>query len=164
VGICYNRNMNIKKPKQIDGCEHWLCPCCKEWKTSDGFPKATRARNGLSSYCRKCHAFLCKTTVDKINKRRLNREYARRARKADPEKFRARGRANSKKVVAANGPAYRAYKKLHSEINKGNIEKPTRCSSCNRKHKLTAHHEDYSKPLDVEWLCYECHGKRHWKD
>lgn len=29
--------------------------------------------------------------------------------------------------------------------------------------KLQMHHEDYSKPLDVNFLCTSCHGKRHWK-
>jgi hypothetical protein len=103
-------------------------------------------------------------TCDKINKRRLCREHMRRARKANPEKFRARGRVNSKRIIDENGPAYKAYKILHSELKKGNITKPIRCSECNRKHKITAHHEDYNKPLVVIWLCYECHGRRHWKD
>jgi hypothetical protein len=26
---------------------------------------------------------------------------------------------------------------------------------------LEAHHEDYSKPLEVDWLCPDCHGARH---
>lgn len=29
------------------------------------------------------------------------------------------------------------------------------------RYSLVAHHEDYLKPLGVEWLCYRCHGKRH---
>ncbi len=86
----------------------------------------------------------------------------RKVRKIDPEKFRARERVASRKRV--KGAAHKAYKKLHSEVKKGNIVKPARCEECNKKHKLTAHHEDYNKPLDVEWLCYECHGRLSWKD
>lgn len=26
-----------------------------------------------------------------------------------------------------------------------------------------AHHEDYSKPLEVTWLCHRCHNARHGK-
>lgn len=36
--------------------------------------------------------------------------------------------------------------------------KPDLCEGCNKEKKLTGHHKDYSKPLEVEWLCYECHG------
>jgi hypothetical protein len=27
--------------------------------------------------------------------------------------------------------------------------------------KVHAHHEDYSRPLDVTWLCQKCHVQRH---
>ncbi len=30
------------------------------------------------------------------------------------------------------------------------------CSDCGET-KVEAHHEDYSKPLDVEWLCKKHH-------
>lgn len=26
---------------------------------------------------------------------------------------------------------------------------------------MQGHHPDYSKPLEVEWLCPRCHGARH---
>ncbi|MCK5601035.1 hypothetical protein KAR91_04145 [Candidatus Pacearchaeota archaeon] len=156
--------MRTKKTKLIDGCRYWQCPSCKKWKLSSQFFGDKRSSNGLTSRCKICHTRTSLDTCDKINKRRINREYARRARKADPEKFKARSRENSKRAVKENGPAYRAYRFLHNALRRGEIEKPLRCEKCNRKHKLTAHHEDYSKPLEVEWLCYECHGQRHWKD
>lgn len=53
----------------------------------------------------------------------------------------------------------RARKKLNIEIEYGRIVRPTRCERCKRKSQqpIEAHHEDYSRPLDVEWLCFTCH-------
>jgi len=54
--------------------------------------------------------------------------------------------------------AYRAKKS-------GKILAKSACEDCDKPSgKLQMHHEDYSKPLDVVFLCTECHGKRHWKD
>jgi hypothetical protein len=45
----------------------------------------------------------------------------------------------------------------------GKIVPPSKCESCGREVKLHAHHEDYSKPLDVKWLCRPCHNKLHFE-
>ena|SRR3990167_3733054 len=38
-----------------------------------------------------------------------------------------------------------------------------RCRDCSRV-KTEAHHEDYSKPLEVTWLCRRHHNKQHEKN
>lgn len=39
---------------------------------------------------------------------------------------------------------------------------PDACEDCGRDdERLTVHHTDYSQPLEIEWLCTTCHGKRH---
>lgn len=39
---------------------------------------------------------------------------------------------------------------------------PLPCAVCGAK-KVQAHHHDYSRPLDVEWLCFACHQAAHGK-
>lgn len=47
--------------------------------------------------------------------------------------------------------------KLKYEIKMGRIIRPDTCSVCKEKKKIEAHHEDYDKPLDVVWVCRQCH-------
>lgn len=61
----------------------------------------------------------------------------------------------------AHGIVYRALKA-------GILKRPERCEDCGQPPSKTArplhgHHESYSKPLEVNWLCYGCHSKRHYK-
>lgn len=54
---------------------------------------------------------------------------------------------------------------LGNAVRDGRVEKPKECSDCGkapqRRHHLQGHHEDYSKPLEVVWLCVDCHRNRH---
>ncbi|MBW7392000.1 hypothetical protein [Escherichia coli] len=46
-------------------------------------------------------------------------------------------------------------------IKSGKLCRPTTCQKCNSKCHPDAHHCDYSKPLEVMWLCKACHVEWH---
>lgn len=52
-----------------------------------------------------------------------------------------------------------ARKAVSRAIEAGTL-KPEPCQKCG-KPKAQAHHPDYARPLDVEWLCPKCHSQLH---
>ena len=63
----------------------------------------------------------------------------------------------------AKNPGKRAvYQMVAAELRAGRMTKPAECSHCGlTPSRIDGHHEDYSKPLEVTWLCRECHWRRH---
>ena len=56
----------------------------------------------------------------------------------------------------------KAHRLLENALKEGDIIKADQCSECKRKNiRLSGHHEDYLKPLEVVWLCSSCHKLRH---
>lgn len=56
-----------------------------------------------------------------------------------------------------------AHVKLNNAIRDGKVIKPISCQKCNRNTRISGHHNDYSKPLEVIWLCSSCHKLLHAK-
>lgn len=57
---------------------------------------------------------------------------------------------------------------LEEAIERGIVVRKTHCEECDDsgqfkdgRSKIQAHHPDYNKPLDVQWLCQKCHHKWH---
>jgi hypothetical protein len=72
----------------------------------------------------------------------------------------------SKIFWAKRNPVKRAaHVILGNAVRNGTIEKPCKCQRCglipeNKRH-IHAHHHDYAKPLDVQWICVWCHIEEH---
>lgn len=53
----------------------------------------------------------------------------------------------------------RAHHAVANAIITGRLMRPCACSCCEGPGRIEAHHDDYSKPLDVTWLCKKCHSQ-----
>jgi len=53
----------------------------------------------------------------------------------------------------------RASQKLRDAVRQGKIKRQP-CEKCHEPN-ADGHHDDYSKPLDVRWLCRKCHAQHH---
>lgn len=60
-----------------------------------------------------------------------------------------------------NPEKYKARVILRNAVNQALIFKPEICDNCCEVKLLEGHHHNYSKPLDVEWLCKSCHLEVH---
>lgn len=54
-----------------------------------------------------------------------------------------------------------ARKAVYQALQVGTLVRPDRCSGCGKLGKPQAHHPDYSRKLDVRWLCARCHKLVH---
>ena len=117
---------------------------------------------------------LARVMADPEAERERQRRYAAKWKENNPEGAResirtrnARRREKTREWMRANadGPKLKANSLLNSAVRRGKIVKPSVCSDCKQdtpRRRLHGHHEDYSKPYDVVWLCAACHGKRHY--
>lgn len=65
---------------------------------------------------------------------------------------------NPKSIAAFR---YRARLLLREAVRKEVVTPPKCCERCDKERTLQGHHNDYSNPLEVEWLCSECHRTWH---
>lgn len=131
-----------------------VCLDCKKDKPAGEFYAHSEMANGHVNVCKECHKLRMK------NRRRTNprvQEYDRvRSKKADRlEKF----KEYSKRWRAKNPQAYQAHNAVNNAVRDGRLKKLP-CEFCGRE-DVHAHHKDYSKPLEVIWLCPKCHHRLH---
>ncbi|MCE3086595.1 hypothetical protein LXE06_06140 [Yersinia enterocolitica] len=76
-----------------------------------------------------------------------------------------KGRIAAKKAEVNYSNNHRERKLAHwavrRAIKKGKLERIDSCESCRSPCHPQAHHCDYTKPLEVMWLCQSCHVEWH---
>jgi hypothetical protein len=128
--------------------------CSHGHKTSEVgfFRKATG-----QTVCKACNAIWNKNKYSDLNKKVKyllhQKEYNERV-KNDPE-YKAYKRYHSFKTRMKYPEKYKAGLIYHKALYSGKIKRQP-CEICGNP-KSEGHHTDYSKPLDVKWLCLKHH-------
>jgi hypothetical protein len=111
--------------------------------------------NGYLNKCKEC----VKKRVTKHRDANIERirEYDMKRFRENPER-KKQARYNVTKFRKENPEKYAAQTAVGNAIRDGKLEKQM-CCKCGAK--AHAHHEDYSKPFDVIWLCPAHHAEVH---
>lgn len=88
-------------------------------------------------------------------------ESCRKYRDSNREKVRDSHRKSKVKWKAANREKHLAQMALYRAVRAGRLIRPDRCEFCGSECKPHGHHRDYSRRLDVIWLCEPCHKTEH---
>jgi hypothetical protein len=96
---------------------------------------------------------------DRLDRPERARNWAKKYRQGERAKELQRQRAA--RYGKLNRLKRNAREYLRRAVSRGAIIKPAFCQSCRKIATLQAHHEDYSKPLEVKWFCKPCHLGLH---
>jgi hypothetical protein len=126
---------------------------------------------GVSNRCKECHK--AKVSENRAAKVDYYRAYDAKRFQDDPrvkarhQRYRATEaglasvRAAQRKWDTQNPDKKAAHVILNNAVRDGRKFKPVQCEACGAGGRIHGHHEDYTKPLDVKWLCQKCHWKEH---
>jgi len=128
------------------------CFKCKERKPLTDFYKHQMMADGHVNKCKECN----KLDVRQNRNKRVEyyREYDRKRGNRHPPEY-------LKKYRKDNPEKYKAHMMVNNHISSGKLTRPSHCQGCGDKCKPEGHHEDYSRPLDLTWLCSGCHKFLH---
>jgi hypothetical protein len=152
------------------------CYKCREEKPLSDFYRDTHSPSGLQGRCKAC----CKADASTEEARRKMREHMRARRVQNTERERAiqavyrerhretvNARARERWGAEQEAEKQMARRAVFLALSSGRLAKPSACQQCGTERpsrEITAHHDDYRRPLEVVWLCTFCHGAKRRKE
>jgi len=147
-----------------------VCRECNQEKPLTGFYKHAAMADGHLNKCIEC----VRARVSKHRQANLERikEYDKQ-RGSLPHRIKARkeyqqteqGKAAKKRAKDSYRKRYPLKYAAHvitgNAIRDGKLIRANECSVCKSTESIEGHHDDYTKPLSVRWLCFECHNEWH---
>ncbi|MBW1931454.1 MAG: hypothetical protein JRI56_00205 [Deltaproteobacteria bacterium] len=130
-----------------DGHQGMCKVCKKEYHRKYHLKYYQKHKDGIKEYQQGYYQKNRTKVIERTKKYQQNHmekhtEAVRKYRQNNPEKYKARSMVNW-------------------AVQSGKLERPVFCEKCGLPAKTEGHHEDYSKPLEVDWLCRSCHIEVH---
>lgn len=151
------------------------CRECGEEKPLSSFYAHNQMADGYLNKCKRCvldrvskHRV---SNIDRIRKhdrergrtdhhRNMVATSAEKAKLRDPVAYATRRSAASRIWALRNPEKKHATTVVNNALRDGRLIRG-KCESCGTGDRVEGHHDDYSKPLQVRWLCAPCHGSHH---
>ena len=130
-----------------------ICRTCNTEKSEIDFGKRKASPDGLSPRCKSCQS-----NYDKARNKSPHR-IELRDRYAQTEGGRIRTAKAKSEWRKRNPKKSKAHNHINRMIRNGKLKKQP-CEICGES-KVHAHHDDYSKPLEIRWLCSKHHSQWH---
>ena len=115
-----------------------ICNACEQDLPAEAFYKTMPAK------CKECHKAQMLVYYNTPEYRAKNAKYQR-----------------TRLAVKENYAKHAARTALGYALRMGRVAKADFCTICGSDQEIEGHHEDHSKPLEVVWLCRNCHVKYH---
>ena len=141
----------------------WCRPCVKEYRHQYYLANKGKENQRTMAYLatpkgkEKAKQY-AKNYASTPEGRKKKNEYARKYRKT--EKGKTTLKKGIDKYLRLHPHVKKAKEIVRYHIRTGRIKKEP-CLICNTTDNLQAHHEDYSKPLEIIWLCRTHHKQYH---
>ena len=145
------------------------CFKCKQVQPISNYYRHPMMGDGHLNKCKECTKAdsVSNYTKNRSSKNWLQKERARCRIKSHIYRILGKAKPTSaavkEKWAKLNPQKVKSQAKLRLAVKRGVIIKPEKCSECGSGRRLEGHHEDYTKPLAVIWLCPDCHGRTKWK-
>ena len=133
------------------------CNTCETEKDESMFHKRAASSDG---FCAKCKT--CQKVYDKLRNKQDHRKEAR-AIYAQTEEGKLAGNKAKSEYRKRNPNKAKAHAIVARSMRAGNLVKEP-CKKCGSEESIHAHHDDYSQPLNIQWLCPKHHHQWHAKN
>lgn len=134
------------------------CSRCKLVLDLSRFSKNWRSKSGYRSRCKSCGVFEAGEWY-KRNKLASKIYHDKWKRTEAGIESKRRSNARREREQPWRGKAVRA---VNNAIRDRRLFRGP-CEVCGTTERVQGHHDDYSKPLDVRWLCFKHHLEFHGK-